>query len=195
MRALHRHILESLPTKRHRSRLRKSHGAARIHNTHPELGDLCNAADQAVQEYQTSLNDLSARIQKYVAHFREGGSGNAVKDVGMKLRWHIREKDAIVKFRNSIATHTSALNILLASVTRTTIREIIQSFGTLQTTCIEIRDSILKLLHSNNNILKALREIQSGLPSTLERNLIQEPFILEDAIGRIAPVPLQFIDS
>ena len=91
--------------------------ACRMHNTHPELGDLCSAAEQAVQECQTSLNDLSARIQKYVAHFREGGSGNAVKDAGMKLRWHIQEKDAIVKFRNTIATHTSALNILLASVT------------------------------------------------------------------------------
>ena len=78
---------------------------------------------------------------------------------------------------------------------RTAIRKIMQSFGNLQTTCMEMRDSILKLINANNSILKAVRAIQSGLPSALERSLIQEPFILEDAIGRIAPVPLQFIDS
>lgn len=42
---------------------------------------------------------------------------------------------------------------------------------------------------------KAVMDIQRGLPSHLERCLIQEPFILEDAIGRITPVHLQFINS
>lgn len=41
----------------------------------------------------------------------------------------------------------------------------------------------------------ALLAIKSGFPSHLERSLIQEPFILEDAIGRISPVHLQFISS
>lgn len=78
---------------------------------------------------------------------------------------------------------------------RTTIRTIMQSFGNLQTTCMEMRDSILKLINTHSNILKAVRENQAGLPSALERSLIQEPFILEDAIGRITPVSLQFINS
>lgn len=37
--------------------------------------------------------------------------------------------------------------------------------------------------------------IQAALPSRLERILIEEPFILEDPIGRIAPVHLQFVTS
>jgi hypothetical protein len=36
---------------------------------------------------------------------------------------------------------------------------------------------------------------QTPLPSRLERGLIEEPVILEDAIGRIAPVHLQFVTS
>jgi len=78
---------------------------------------------------------------------------------------------------------------------RATIKKILQSFGNLQRTCMEMRDSIRKLLAGNKGILKSLRAIESGLPSALERSLIQEPFILEDAIGRVTPVSLQFIDS
>lgn len=36
---------------------------------------------------------------------------------------------------------------------------------------------------------------QASLPGRLERGLIEEPVILEDALGRIAPVHLQFVTS
>ncbi|CAN9314900.1 unnamed protein product [Alternaria alternata] len=42
---------------------------------------------------------------------------------------------------------------------------------------------------------RAVIRIQNALPSHLERGLIEEPMILEDSIGRIAPVHLQFITS
>src|SRR5436190_21624377 len=42
---------------------------------------------------------------------------------------------------------------------------------------------------------RSIINIQSMLSSHSERTLIQEPFILEDAIGRVAPVHLQFISS
>jgi hypothetical protein len=41
----------------------------------------------------------------------------------------------------------------------------------------------------------AVLGIQAALPSRLERVLIEDPFILEDPIGRIAPVHLQFVTS
>ena len=41
----------------------------------------------------------------------------------------------------------------------------------------------------------ALMKIQSSLPSHLERSLDQEPWILEDAIGRISPIHFQFIET
>src|SRR4051812_17491179 len=45
--------------------------ACRTHGNHPGLEDLCSTAQKVVYECQTSLNDLSARIQKYIVHFRE----------------------------------------------------------------------------------------------------------------------------
>lgn len=48
---------------------------------------------------------------------------------------------------------------------------------------------------TNNATLKAVRQIQGTLPSHLERTMIEEPFYLEDAIGRVSPVHLQFIAS
>jgi hypothetical protein len=43
---------------------------------------------------------------------------------------------------------------------------------------------------------QAVLAIQQSLSSPLEpRSLVQEPFILEDAIGRVSPVHLQFVTS
>ena len=42
---------------------------------------------------------------------------------------------------------------------------------------------------------RAVIRLQNTLPSHLDRSLIEDPMILEDPIGRIAPVHLQFITS
>jgi hypothetical protein len=60
---------------------------------------------------------------------------------------------------------------------------------------LELKTLMWKVITINFATYRTILEIQKGLPTRLERTLIQEPFILEDAIGRIAPVHLQFIDS
>ena len=51
-------------------------------------------------------------------------------------------------------------------------------------------------LHTSRMTYGAVMAMQQSLSSRLERvSLIEEPFILEDAIGRISPVHLQFITS
>lgn len=52
-----------------------------------------------------------------------------------------------------------------------------------------------KIILINIATYKAVLSLQNMLPSQLERTLIGEPFVLEDAIGRISPVHLQFISS
>lgn len=54
---------------------------------------------------------------------------------------------------------------------------------------------IRKSLSLNSLIYNELIDIRRTLPDNFDRALIQEPFILEDAIGRVAPVHLQFITS
>ena len=60
---------------------------------------------------------------------------------------------------------------------------------------LEVQAFMRKIIRINFATYRAVIAIQAGLPTRLERSLIQEPFILEDAIGRVAPVHLQFIDS
>ena len=59
----------------------------------------------------------------------------------------------------------------------------------------ELKNFMRKIVLTNVAIYQAVTEIRSQLPSRLERCLYQEPFLLEDAIGRIAPVHMQFISS
>lgn len=60
---------------------------------------------------------------------------------------------------------------------------------------LELKDFMRRIFALNVATYQAVISIQRGLPSHLERTLIQEPFILDDAIGRIAPVHMQFITS
>ena len=42
---------------------------------------------------------------------------------------------------------------------------------------------------------KAVISLQTSIPAQLERCWSQEPAILEDALGRVTPVHLEFLDS
>lgn len=59
----------------------------------------------------------------------------------------------------------------------------------------ELKGFMRRIIAMNIATYHAVISIQTALPNHLERGLIEEPFILEDAIGRIAPVHLQFVTS
>ena len=59
----------------------------------------------------------------------------------------------------------------------------------------ELKSFMRNIIKTNMAIYHAVLEMRKCLPSHLERSLYQEPFILEDGIGRIAPVHVQFITS
>jgi hypothetical protein len=59
----------------------------------------------------------------------------------------------------------------------------------------ELKSLMVGVFVTNVSTYRAVLALQACLPSRLERVLIQEPFILEDAIGRIFPVHLQFVSS
>ena len=53
------------------------------------------------------------------------------------------------------------------------------------------------MVRRNVNILtyKAVVSLQNNIPAQLERCWTQEPAILEDALGRVTPIHLEFLDS
>jgi hypothetical protein len=59
----------------------------------------------------------------------------------------------------------------------------------------ELKGLIQRAFAINFATYHAVISIQRALPSRLERGIVEEPFILEDPIGRIAPVHLQFVTS
>lgn len=59
----------------------------------------------------------------------------------------------------------------------------------------ELKYLMRKIFRLNVQTYTSVMRIESMLSSHLERTLVQEPFILEDAIGRLAPVHMQFISS
>jgi hypothetical protein len=59
----------------------------------------------------------------------------------------------------------------------------------------ELKQFMGRIFFVNMAIYRTVVDIRALLPSQLERSLIQEPFLLEDAIGRLTPVHMQFIAS
>ncbi|KAI4695903.1 uncharacterized protein J4E88_000073 [Alternaria novae-zelandiae] len=59
----------------------------------------------------------------------------------------------------------------------------------------ELKGLMRGVMAVNFATYRAVIRLESALPSHLERRLIEDPVILEDPIGRIAPVHLQFITS
>jgi hypothetical protein len=59
----------------------------------------------------------------------------------------------------------------------------------------ELKAFMGRIFLMNIAIFRTVSEIRASLPSHLERSLIRDPFILEDAIGRIAPVHMDFVTA
>ena len=61
--------------------------------------------------------------------------------------------------------------------------------------CTELKNLMQKIFRLNVKTYTSVLRIESIITSHLEKTLLQEPFILEDAIRRLAPVHMQFITS
>jgi hypothetical protein len=59
----------------------------------------------------------------------------------------------------------------------------------------ELKAMMNKIFRTSIATYEAVVSIQRVLPSHLERSMFREPFILEDAIGRVSPVHMDFINS
>ena len=83
------------------------------------------------------------------------------------------------------------------------LRRVYGNMGMMTNLMSSIRSLVSQILSMTGQGLQvtvatyqAVLAIQQALSSPLEpRSLVQEPFILEDAIGRVSPVHLQFVTS
>jgi len=103
-----------------------------------------------------------------------------------------KQTSALEDVRKQLEENNSLIrkgNESLAQVAKVTRLQWVRQIG------CDMKTMMSKIYAVNVAMYKTVLSIQAGLPSSLERALIQEPFILEDAIGRIAPVHIQFVNS
>jgi hypothetical protein len=100
------------------------------------------------------------------------------------------QHEALTKVSNAV-TETNTL----ISRMNTLSGQIVNGLATIGDLCTQAKTTMSKILFINVATYKMVLALKTSLPGYLERSLYSEPFILEDAIGRISPVHLQFISS
>ena len=94
-------------------------------------------------------------------------------------------KDGIENANRNI----EAANSILGNVSEALKLDWLRKLGS------ELKGMIRGAMTINFATYRAVMRLQNSLPSHLERSLFEEPIILDDPMGRIAPVHLQFITS
>jgi hypothetical protein len=97
----------------------------------------------------------------------------------LEVRDRLRENNNLVSIGNSLATK---------------IADILGLEWFLQLSS-DLKSLMERIYAMNVATYRTVVDMQSNLSSHLEKALIQEPFLLEDAIGRISPEHMSFISS
>ena len=119
---------------------------------------------------QTNHKDISDQLSD---------SNNQQNALIQEVRDRLKENNTLVSASNTI---TSKFKEAL-------------SFDWFTQFSTEIKGMMLRILNLNIATYNTIISIQGVISGGLQRSLIQEPFILDDAIGRISPVHMQFINS
>lgn len=166
------------------------------------------ALNRAISFCQSSIEEFLGVVAKYQPHL----SQVKVKGLGPRLsrvRWAICRKEDIRMFRSQIQRQSSTITMLLLAV-RTKRDTSSQSLVTQSTSedaqfanmmsCMgtEQRQFFQLIIEQNKELLRTVKDLgsvlalQQRIPTQI---LFEQPVILLDPLGRIAPLHLEFIDS
>lgn len=173
------------------------------------------AINGAIGACQKCVDDFLTSISKYQPHLHSNASG--LTSNYRKIKWALCRKDDVATFRAQLGRHTSSINMLLitfqtkermASEDEERSRAMVvkareanrDNFTAtlLESLSIEQRQCFEILMHQNKELMRNVQElnrilhIQMSIPPQV---LLQQPVILLDAFGKIAPFHLDFIDS
>lgn len=115
-----------------------------------------------------------------------------------------KQNAAASSTERSLAAQDAALDTLrseiqnnsaLASSMTSMIRTMSQQFSWFTKLVVSVKSMVSQGFRLNLATYRAVMSIQQSLGHSMDRTLIQDPFVLEDPLGRVAPVHLQFITS
>ena len=171
-----------------------------------------SALDRAISSCQESIEEFLTSISKYQPHLQAKTSG--LRSNYRKIKWAICKKDDITRFKAQLGRHASTITMLLVTFqAKQTLDSKTSGHGLLvKTQCLNesyiaemLKDMTVEqqqlfmiviqqnkqLLHSIED-LRSMLQTQSAVPPQV---LLQQPVILLDPFGKLAPFHLDFIDS
>jgi hypothetical protein len=170
----------------------------------------------AIKACQKCIDDFLLRVAQYQKHLKRGSSGWTSSY--SKIKWAVCKQEDVAKLRAKLGSHTTSINLLLGSYRTKEVRDLAKSLEQcqslmqrgveyeqvdqisymLQDLSVQQRNSFDALKRQNDRSLQGFQQLWSMLQIQQEvppRVMLQQPVILLDACGRIAPFHLEFIDS
>lgn len=171
------------------------------------------AMDRAIGACQSCIEDFCESISKYQPHLQPKAKG--LISTYRKIKWALCKKEDVALFRSKLERHTSSINMLLLTfqaqenrcandgatslVVKTPDDKLSsETLGMLQNLSIEQRQCFELLIQQNRELMRSVQDLNRMLQMQISippQVLLQQPVILLDAFGKIAPFHLEFIDS
>lgn len=70
---------------------------------------------QAAAQCQRTIDAFWDKIKKYQPSLGVGGTGSRVKDGWRKVRWAVRQKEDLAKFKADLMGHTESIEMFLTT--------------------------------------------------------------------------------
>ena len=149
------------------------------HGTLSKLSDTITETNALVSKTNTLSGRTADELASHIA--AQHGTLSKLSDSGIET--------------NALASQTSVLasrtNVLVSQVSGPIINGLAQ-IGNL---CAQVKATVSNIFFINVATYKMVLALTASLPGYSERSLFTEPFVLEDALGRICPVHLQCVSS
>lgn len=79
----------------------------------PIRASLCSEILKLVNECRKTLESFQSTLKKYDTSLAETASEDCMRRIGMKMKWQLSQKETIARFRNEIAGHCHAINMMM----------------------------------------------------------------------------------
>ncbi|KAI4650294.1 uncharacterized protein J4E79_009563 [Alternaria viburni] len=155
---------------------------------------------EALEQFRAEIAGTTSSLQMLLITANVTLLGVSRKEMNDKLDEAKRRNDratllhdaSLIHIRDGIENanrNIEAANSILGNVSEALKLDWLRKLGS------ELKGMIRGAMTINFATYHAVMRLQTSLPSYLERSMFEEPIILDDPMGRIAPVHLQFINS
>lgn len=183
-----------------------------LQSNSPFSSKQASALNRAISTCQESIEEFLASISKYQPHLEVKTSG--LRSNYRKIKWSVCKKDDITKFKAQLGRHASAITMLLVTfqakqsadskasehglVAKSQCLNESYIAGMLKDMTVEQQQLFMIVIQQNKQLLHSIEDLRSMLQTQSAvppQVILQQPVILLDPFGKLAPFHMDFIDS